>query len=128
MYACLRGKANESPLVDPLFYGYAYTVPVRHTEDCYTYISLASHTFFHKNGKGLVNGVYKPCPTTPCSAVQSHYSILSHDTLHHHLSSSSGLENGDRQVEHLLCYYRSCKSTLTILLGEGAHFTTGIII
>ena len=26
-------------------------------------LSLASHTHFHKKGKGLVNCVYKPCPT-----------------------------------------------------------------
>ena len=41
-----------------------------------------------KEGKGLVNCVYKPCPTALYSAVQSHCSILSHDALCHCLSSN----------------------------------------
>ena len=43
-------------------------------------ISLASPTHFRKKGKGLVNGVYKLCPTALYSVVQSRCSILSHDT------------------------------------------------
>ena len=45
------------------------------------------------SAKGLVNCVYKLCPTTLYNAVQSR-SILSHDALHHHSSSNSSLENG----------------------------------
>ena len=60
------------------------------------------------------------------SVVQSRYSILSHDTLHHHLSSNNGLGNGDRELWHIFHYYRSCKNTSTILLRERAHFATGI--
>ena len=45
--------------------------------------SLTSQThFMKKEGKGLVNCVYKPCPTTLYSVGQSHCSILSHDALH----------------------------------------------
>ena len=43
-------------------------------------ISLANPTHFRKKGKGLVNCVYKLCPTALYSAVQSRCSILSHDT------------------------------------------------
>ena len=42
--------------------------------------SPASHTHFCKRGKGLVKCVYKLSPATLHSVVQSHYSILSHDT------------------------------------------------
>ena len=68
-----------------------------------------------------MNCVYKQCPATLYSADQLHYSILSHETLHHCVSCNSNLENGDRKQGHLLCYCSSCKSTLTILLGERAH-------
>ena len=54
-----------------------------------------------REGKGLVNCVYKPCPAAPCSAVQSHCSILSHDALRHCLCTNSSLENGEREVGHL---------------------------
>ena len=37
--------------------------------------SLASQTHFHKRGKGLVNCVYKPCPSALYSAPQSRCSI-----------------------------------------------------
>ena len=42
--------------------------------------SPASHTHFCKRGKGLVKCVYKLSPATLHGVVQSHYSILSHDT------------------------------------------------
>ena len=73
-----------------------------------------------------MNCVYNPCPSAPYDAVQSRYSILSHDTLQHRFSSNNGLENGDRELGHLFCYYMSCKTLSTILLGECAFFTTGI--
>ena len=78
-----------------------------------------------KEGKGLVNCVYKPCPTALYSAVQSRCSILSHDTLHHCLSSNSSLENGERRLGHLLHYCRRCKNNFTTLLREHAYSTTG---
>ena len=53
--------------------------------------SLVSQTYFRKRGKGLVNCEYKLCPAVLYSVVQSHCSILSHDTLHH-LSSNSSLK------------------------------------
>ena len=58
-----------------------------------------------------MNCIFKPFPATQYGAVQSCYHILSHDTLHHRLSSNSGLENGDRQLGHLFCYYKSHKNT-----------------
>ena len=78
-----------------------------------------------REGKGLVSCVYKPCPATQYSAVQSHCSIFSHDTLHHCMSSNSRLENGERELGHLFCYCRNCKNTLTILLRERAYSATG---
>ena len=69
--------------------------------------------------------VYKPCPTALYSAVQSDCSILSHDTLRHCLSGNSCLENGERELGHLFRYYRSCKNTSTLLLGERAYSATG---
>ena len=72
-----------------------------------------------KKGLGNCTCVYKPCPTIPYSVVQSCYSILSHDTLHHCLSSNNGLENGNRELGHFFRYYRTCKHTWTILLGGG---------
>ena len=62
-----------------------------------------------KEGKGLVNCVYKPCPAALYSAVQLHCSVLSHDALRHCLSSNSSLENGERELGHLFRYCRSCK-------------------
>ena len=78
-----------------------------------------------KEGKGLVNCIYKLCPTALYSAVQSHCSILSHDALHHCLSSNGSLENNERELGHLFCYCRSCKNTSTILLGECRYSATG---
>ena len=37
--------------------------------------------------------IYKLCPITLYGAVQPRYSILSHDTLQHSLSSNNDLEN-----------------------------------
>ena len=48
-----------------------------------------------------MNCVYKPCPAALYIVVQSCCSILSHDTLHHRLSSNSSLENGERELGHL---------------------------
>ena len=73
--------------------------------------SLASQTHFRKRGKGPVNCVYKPCPAALYSAVQSRCSILSHDTLHHCLSSNSSLENSEREQGHLSRYYSNRKNT-----------------
>ena len=49
--------------------------------------TLACQTHFRKKGKGLMNCVYKLCPATLYGAVHSRCSILSHDPLHHCLSS-----------------------------------------
>ena len=65
-----------------------------------------------------MNCIYKLCPAALYSAVQSHCSILSHDTLCHCLSSNSSLQNGEGKLGHLFHYCRSCKNTSTILLGE----------
>ena len=78
-----------------------------------------------KEGKGLVNCVYNPCLAALYSAVQSHCSILSHDTLCHCLSSNSSLKNGKRVQGHLFRYCRSWKNTSTIVLGVRAYSTTG---
>ena len=86
--------------------------------------SLVSQTHFRKTGKGLVNCVYKPCPAALYSAVQSRCSILSHDTLHHCLSSNSSHENGERELGHLFATAVAVKA-LTILLRERAIFSTG---
>ena len=56
-----------------------------------------------KREKGVVNYVYKLCPPAPYSVVQSCYSVLAHDTLHHCLSSN---ENSDRELGHRFCYCR----------------------
>ena len=72
-----------------------------------------------------MNSVYKPCPAALYSAVQSDCSILSHDALRHCLSSNSCLENGERELGHLFRYCRSCKNTLTLLLGGRAYSATG---
>ena len=59
---------------------------------------------FCKKKKGLVNCicVYKPCPTIPYGMIQSHYSILSHDTLHHCLSSNNDLKNCDSSLHKMI--------------------------
>ena len=88
---------------------------------------LASQThFWKKERKGLVNCIYMLCPATLYSAVQSHCGILSHDSLHYCLSSNRSLENSEGELGHLFLYYRRCKNTLTVLLGECAHFATSI--
>ena len=46
--------------------------------------------------------------------VQLHYSILSRGTLHHLLSRNIGLENGDREVGHLFCYYTGTVKTIRL--------------
>ena len=86
--------------------------------------SLASQIHFRKRGKHLANCVYKPCPVALNSAFQSRCSILSHDTLCHCLSSSSSLENSERDLGHLSCYCRSCKNTLRIGFRECAYSAT----
>ena len=87
--------------------------------------SLASQTHFRKRGKGLVNCVYKPCPAALYSAVQPCCSILSHDTLHHCLSSNSSLENSEREQGHLSRCYSNRKNTSRIVFREGAYSATG---
>ena len=88
-------------------------------------LSLASQTHFRKRGKGLVNYVYKPCPAALYSAVQSSCGILSHDTLHHCLSSNSSLENSEREQGHLSRYYSNRKNTSRIVFRERAYSATG---
>ena len=87
-------------------------------------VSLASQTHFCERGKGLVNSVYKVCPATLYSAVQSRCSILSHDTLHH-LSNNSSLENSERELGHLSLYCRNCKNTSRIIFRERTYSATG---
>ena len=63
-----------------------------------------------------------------CTVRYNHIAVfLSHDALHHCLSSNSSFENSERELRHLFYYCRSCKytCTLTILLGECAYSTTG---
>ena len=86
--------------------------------------SLASQIHFCKRGKHLANCVYKPCPAALYSAVQSHCSILSHDTLCHCLCSNSSLENSERDLGHLSRYCRNCKNTSTIGFRERAYSAT----
>ena len=69
--------------------------------------------------------VYKPCLAALYSAVQSCCSILSHDTLHHCLSSNSSLENSEREQGHLSRYCRNCKNTSRIVIREHAYSATG---
>ena len=85
-------------------------------------LSLASQTHFCKRGNGLVNCIYKPCLATLYSEVQSRCSILSHDALHHCLSSNSSLENSKRELGHLSRY---CKTTSRIVFRERAYSATG---
>ena len=87
--------------------------------------SLASQTHFRKRGKGLVNCIYKPCPAALYSAVQLCCSILSHDTLHHCLSSNNSLENSEREQGHLSRYYSNRKNTSRIVFRERAYSATG---
>ena len=72
-----------------------------------------------------MNCVYKPCPAALYSAVQSCCSILSHDTLHHCLSSNSSLENSEREQGHLSRYYSNHKNTSRIVFRERAYSATG---
>ena len=46
-------------------------------------VSQARPTFTKKGRVWWTVHVYEPCPAILYSAVQSHYNILSHDTLHH---------------------------------------------
>ena len=57
--------------------------------------------------------------------VQSCCSILSHDALHHCLSSNSSLENSKIKLGQLFCYCRNHKNTSTILLRYCAYSATG---
>ena len=70
------------------------------TSPCERWVVLQAQPTSAREGKGLVNCVYKPCPAALYSAVQSHCSILSHDALHHCLSSNSSLENGEGELGH----------------------------
>ena len=93
-------------------------------------ISLTSQTQFHrKEGKVLVNYIYKPCPTALYSAVQSCCSIchMTVNAINHCLSGISSLKNCERELGHLFCYCSSCKNTSTILVRECAYSATGII-
>ena len=71
-------------------------------------VSVVLHA--SKKGKDLVNCIYRLCPATLYGVVQSHCSSLSHDPLHHCLSSNGSLENSERKLGHLFCYCRSCKT------------------
>ena len=72
-----------------------------------------------KKGSGELYMCIKAMSHLPYSVVQSCYSTLSHDTLHHCLSSNNGLENSNRELGHFFHYDRTCKHTWTILLGGG---------
>ena len=80
---------------------------------CDKHTSLASQTHFCKQreGSGELRTQAVSCHTAQCGP--SCYSILSHDTLHHHLSSNNGLENGNRELGQLFCFYWGCKNTST---------------
>ena len=49
---------------------------------------------------------------------------MSHDALHHYLSSNSSLENGERELGHLSATAGAVKA-LTILLRERTYSATG---
>ena len=68
-----------------------------------------------------MNCVYKLCPATLYGVVQSHCSSLSHDPLHHCLSSNGSLENSERKPGHLFCYSRSCKTLQLYFLCALSH-------
>ena len=74
---------------------------------CVCVCSLACQTHFRIKGKGLVNCIYKLCPATLYGA---HCSSLSHDPLHHCLSTNGSLENSERKLGHLFRYCRSYKT------------------
>ena len=71
--------------------------------------------------KTLISYIYKLCPSTQCSRVQSHCSTLPHDTLHHCLRSNNDPETGNREPGELFYYCRSSKNTFTMLLEEHVH-------
>jgi len=85
--------------------------------------SLPSLAHFCKKAKGLslVNCVHVAmfCRTVLCAI--SCYSILTHDTLHHHLCSDSSLENGERELGHFSRCCRSCKNTDYTSQGACLH-------
>ena len=120
---------KNSQAVQTLFWPALATMTVRmqylHLICKWMVTSLASQTHFRKRGKGLVNCVYKPCPAALYSAVPSCCSILSHDTLHHCLSSNSSLENSEREQGHLSRYYSNRKNTSRIVFRERAYSATG---
>ena len=136
----LIGQAKNQPTFSPKLqqvcnahhHGYFHNLkslpqPLRHTYIC-THspacptspfkFSLTSLTHFRVR-KRVWWTVYKLCLTS----LQSRCSILSHDTLHHCLSSNSSLQNGERELGRL---HRYCTvKTPTILHKERAHSTTG---
>ena len=87
------------------------------------YIVLQATPTSAKEGKGPVNCAYKPCPIALYSVAQLHYTIFSHDTLHHRLSNNNGAENGDRELGATIGVV---KLLPTILLSEPTHIATGI--
>ena len=94
---------------------------------CDTTPSLTGQIHFQKKREGLVNCVHTLCPAALYSAVQSYCNILSHDALHHCLSSNSSLEDGERELGRFPHYCRTYKNTLTILLREHAYSATGYL-
>ena len=82
--------------------------------------SLAIQTHFCKNrersGEQHIQAV-----SGPAAPYSARCSILSHDTLHHYLSSNSSLENSKRELGYLFRYCRSCKNISTLLLRERAY-------
>ena len=120
-------------------------VPVpesRHASQC---VAKASHVYMHhslvkehplhkilvlqawltsaKKGKGLVNWVYKPCPTALYSAVQSHCSIVSHDPLYHWVAKAV-LKTAEESYN--ISTAEAVKKTLQLyFLRERAYSITG---
>ena len=74
-----------------------------------------------REGKGLVNCVYKLYPAALYSVVQS---TLQYFVTWRILSSSSHLVNSEHE-RHLFHYCTSSKNTSIILLREHAYFATG---
>ena len=70
----------------------SYEVSMKPEESVECHQTLSSQVGSWHEAKGLVNCIYKPCPTALYSAVQSCCSSLSHNALHHCLSSNNSLE------------------------------------
>ena len=80
-------------------------------------------TYLRKKGKGRIPVQAMSCCTVLC---KSNYITVSCHVAHYitFCSRNSGLENGDRELGHLFCYYRNCKNNSTVAIyrfSESVH-------